>query len=105
MQLLVSQDPRPVVVDASAAVDFVLRQGSALAIAAQLTSAFLEQHAPDTIDREVINVLRKRWPAFLRFPSSGIPPVLMHATSGRYERWCMSLTPTISGWRGSSGLL
>lgn len=57
------KEPRPIVVDASAALDLVLRERGGVAIAAQLGSRFLAPQAPDTIDREVINVLRKRWHA------------------------------------------
>ncbi len=55
------QEPRPIVVDTSAVIDLVLRDERGVPIAAQFGSRFFAPQAPDTIDREVINVLRKRW--------------------------------------------
>lgn len=51
---------RPLVIDASAMLDFLLQLRRARHIAALMVSPFARMHAPETIDREVINVLRRR---------------------------------------------
>ncbi|CAM05010.1 putative nucleic acid-binding protein [Saccharopolyspora erythraea NRRL 2338] len=47
-------------VDASAVLDLLLQLRRAHRIGELISSPFAQSHVPDTIDREVINVLRKR---------------------------------------------
>lgn len=51
---------RPLVVDASALLDLLLQLRRAAHIGEILSSRFTQAHVPDTVDREVINVLRKQ---------------------------------------------
>jgi predicted nucleic acid-binding protein len=55
----VSPRGRPLVVDASAVLDLMLQLRRAHRIGELISSPFAQSHVPDTIDREVINVLRK----------------------------------------------
>ena len=51
---------RPLVVDASVILDLLLRLRDADRIAALVGQPDIRLHAPDTLDREVLNVLRRR---------------------------------------------
>lgn len=55
-----NEPARPLVVDASAALDFLLQLRSAREIGELLTAPVVRLHAPETIDREVLSALRRQ---------------------------------------------
>ncbi len=55
-----SEQARPLVVDASAVLDFLLQLISAPHIGRLITQPLVRLHAPDTLDREVVSVLRRQ---------------------------------------------